>query len=149
MKTARHAAILEIIEQQPVETQEELAEQLKRRGIVVTQATVSRDIKELRLVKVLSDKDGYRYAVSSKADSDLSTRLIRIFQETVLSMADAYTLIVIKTLSGSAHAANEAVDSLNWPEIVGSLAGDNTFVLIVRKVEEVPTVMERLRDMMK
>ena len=141
MKTARHAAILEIIEQQPVETQEELAEQLKRRGIVVTQATVSRDIKELRLVKVLSDKDGYRYAVS--------TRLIRIFQETVLSMADAYNLIVIKTLSGSAHAANEAVDSLNWPEIVGSLAGDNTFVLIVRKGEEVPTVMERLRDLMK
>ena len=149
MKTTRHAAILEIIEQQPVETQEELAEQLRRRGIVVTQATVSRDIKELRLVKVLSDKDGYRYAVSNKADNDLSTRLIRIFQETVVSMADAYNLIVVKTLSGSAHAASEAVDNLSWPEIVGSLAGDNTFVLIVRKVEEVPMVLERLRDMMK
>ena len=99
MKTTRHAAILEIIEQQPVETQEELAEQLRRRGIVVTQATVSRDIKELRLVKVLSDKDGYRYAVSNKADNDLSTRLIRIFQETVVSMADAYNLIVVKTLT--------------------------------------------------
>ena len=149
MKTTRQAAILEIIEQQPVETQEELAEQLRRRGIVVTQATVSRDIKELRLIKVLSDKDGYRYAVSNKADSDLSTRLIRIFQETVLSIADAYNLIVVKTLSGSAHAASEAVDNLSWQEIVGSLAGDNTFVLIVRQVEEVPAVLERLRNMMK
>ena len=149
MKTTRQAAILEIIEQQPVETQEELAEQLRRRGIVVTQATVSRDIKELRLIKLLSDKDGYRYAVSNKADSDLSTRLIRIFQETVLSIADAYNLIVVKTLSGSAHAASEAVDNLSWQEIVGSLAGDNTFVLIVRQVEEVPAVLERLRNMMK
>lgn len=149
MKAARQAAILEIIERQPVETQEELAEHLKERGIKATQATVSRDIKELRLIKVLSDKGGYRYAVSSKPDTDMSTRLNRIFAETVLSMTDAYNLIVVKTLSGSAHAASEAVDNLNWPEIAGSLAGDNTFVLIVRTVEEVPTILGRLREMMK
>ena len=126
MKSVRHAMILDIIESADIETQEELADELSKRGIVVTQATVSRDIKELRLLKVLADNGGYKYATVDKAEKGLSERFIRIFSESTLSKQSAENIIVIKTLSGSANAAAEAVDSLRWPEIVGSLAGDNT-----------------------
>ncbi|MCL2812753.1 MAG: arginine repressor [Clostridia bacterium] len=149
MKSIRHAAILEIIEKQDVETQEELAEMLKDRGIVVTQATVSRDIKELHLLKVLSEKGGYKYATLDKAEKGMTERLIRIFSESVLSMNHANNLIVIKTLTGSANAAAEAIDSLRWSPVVGTLAGDNTIFVAVRSVEEVEGVMERFRLMLK
>jgi transcriptional regulator of arginine metabolism len=149
MKSIRHAAILEIIEKQDVETQEELADMLKDRGIVVTQATVSRDIKELHLLKVLSENGGYKYATLDKAEKGMTERLIRIFSESVLSMSNASNLIVIKTLTGSANAAAEAIDSLRWTPVVGTLAGDNTIFVAVRSVEEVEGVMERFRLMLK
>lgn len=149
MKTVRHAMILEIIDSKDIETQEELADELRRHGVAVTQATVSRDIKELRLLKVLSEKGGYKYATADRAEKGLNDRFIRIFSESVLSMANANNLIVIKTLSASAAPACEAIDSLKWPEIVGTLAGENTILVIVQSTEQVEEVMNRLRAMIK
>ena len=149
MKTVRHAMILDIIDSKDIETQEELADELRRHGVAVTQATVSRDIKELRLLKVLSEKGGYKYATADRAEKGLNDRFIRIFSESVLSMANANNLIVIKTLSASAAPACEAIDSLKWPEIVGTLAGENTVLVIVQSTEQVEEVMNRLRAMIK
>ena len=149
MKSIRHAAILEIIEKQDVETQEELAEMLKDRGIAVTQATVSRDIKELHLLKVLAENGGYKYATLDKAEKGMTDRFVRIFSESVLSMGNAGNLVIIRTLTGSANAAAEAIDSLHWPSVVGTLAGDNTIFVAVRAIEEVESVMERFRSMLK
>ena len=149
MKSVRQVAILDIIEKQDVETQEELAEALRARGIQVTQATVSRDIKELRLLKVLSPNGAYKYATADKAENGLNERFIRMLAESMLSVAASNNLIVVKTLSGSANVAAEALDSLHWPEIHGSLAGDNTILLIIRSNEEVPGVITRIQEMMK
>ena len=149
MKTVRQVAILDIIEKQEIETQEELASALNARGIRVTQATVSRDIKELRLLKVLTPSGKYKYATGDQADNNLTDRFIRMLAESLLSVSSANNLIVIKTLSGSAHVAAEAVDSLHWPEVLGTLAGDNTVLLIIRSNEETITVTSRIREMMK
>ncbi len=149
MKTVRQVAILDIIGKKDIETQEELADELKKQGIVVTQATVSRDIKELRLLKVLSPNGTYKYATADKAEHGLSDRFIRMFSESVLSMSHANNLIIIKTLSGSANVAAEAVDNFHWSEILGTLAGDNTILLVIRSNEEVAVVLERMQEMMK
>ena len=149
MKTIRHVAILDIIEKQDVETQEELAEALRARGIQVTQATVSRDIKELRLLKVLTPAGVYKYATADKAENGLAERFIRMLTESVLSVTSSNNLIVVKTLSGSANVAAEALDSLHWPEILGTLAGDNTILLIIRSNEDVPGVTARIKELMK
>lgn len=149
MKSARQIAILEIIAERAVETQEELADALRKRGFQVTQATVSRDIKELRLVKVLSANGAYRYATSDKNENSLNERLIRMFSETVVSISSAYNQIIIKTLSASASIAAETIDSLQWPEILGTIAGENTILMIVRSIEDVQTVVDRLNAMMR
>ncbi len=149
MKTVRQVAILDIIEKQNVETQEDLAEELRRRGIRVTQATVSRDIKELRLLKVLTPSGAYKYATADKAENGLNDRFVRMLAESVLSVTSANNLIVVKTLSGSANVAAEALDSMHWPELLGTLAGDNTILLIIRSNEEVPMVISRIQEMMK
>ena len=149
MKNARQTAILSIIEQYDIETQEELASKLKDLGIVVTQATVSRDIKELRLLKVLSSKGGYKYATADKAEHGLSDRFVRIFVDSVLSISYAGNIIVIKTLSGSANAACEAIDSMRWPEILGTMAGDNTILAIVHDEAEAGRVSTRFQEMLK
>ena len=149
MKNARQTAILSIIEQNDIETQDELAGKLKEMGIVVTQATVSRDIKELRLLKVLSANGGYKYATADRAEKGLNERMIRIFTESVLSITAAENIIVIKTLSGSGSAAAETVDSLHWPEIIGTLAGDNTIFVVVQSKEKVPGVINRFQAMQR
>ena len=149
MKTVRQMAILDIIAKQDVETQEELAEALRDRGIQVTQATVSRDIKELRLLKVLTPSGSYKYATADKAENGLSERFIRMLSESLLSVAASNNLIVVKTLSGSANVAAEALDSLHWPEILGTLAGDNTILLIIRSEAEAPDVVRRIQEMIK
>lgn len=149
MKTVRQVAILDIIEKQEVETQEELASALNARGIRVTQATVSRDIKELRLLKVLTPSGKYKYATGDQADNNLTDRFIRMLAESLLSVSSANNLIVVKTLSGSANVAAEALDSMHWPEVLGTLAGDNTVLLIIRSNEETITVTSRIREMMK
>ena len=149
MKSVRQALILEIIEGKDVETQEELADELKRHGVNVTQATVSRDIKELRLVKVLSDKGGYKYATAERAEKGLNDRFIRIFAESVMSSVGAQNLIVIKALTGSASAAGEAIDSLKWPEIVGSIAGDNTILVILHSADQTEDVIARFNALIR
>lgn len=149
MKTVRQVAILDIIEKQEIETQEELASSLNARGIRVTQATVSRDIKELRLLKVLTPSGKYKYATGDQADNNLTDRFIRMLAESLLSVSSANNLIVVKTLSGSANVAAEALDSMHWPEVLGTLAGDNTVLLIIRSNEEMITVTSRIREMMK
>ena len=149
MKTVRQVAILDIIEKKDIETQEELANALRERGIKVTQATVSRDIKELRLLKVLTPAGVYKYATADKAENGLAERFIRMLTESVLSVTSSNNLIVVKTLSGSANVAAEALDSLHWPEILGTLAGDNTILLIIRSNEDVPGVTARIKELMK
>lgn len=149
MKTVRQVAILDIIEKQEIETQEELASALNARGIRVTQATVSRDIKELRLLKVLTPSGKYKYATGDQVDNNLTDRFIRMLAESLLSVSSANNLIVVKTLSGSANVAAEALDSMHWPEVLGTLAGDNTVLLIIRSNEETITVTSRIREMMK
>ena len=149
MKSTRHSLILEIIEQKDIETQEELAEELKRRGVKVTQATVSRDIKELRLLKVLSDHGGYKYATVERAEKGMSERFIRILSESVISLDNVGHLIVIKTLSASANAAAEAIDSMKWSAVLGSIAGDNTILVIARSEEAVESLMARFNTLIK
>lgn len=149
MKATRQKAILEIIRQQDINTQEELAEALKKRNFNVTQATVSRDIKELRLLKTLSNEGVYRYTMAENVEHTLDERFRRIFSESVLSVSSAYNQVVIRTLSGSANVAAEMIDSIGWPEIIGTLAGDNTVLLIVRSVEDVSGILSKINEMLR
>ena len=149
MKAKRQALIREIVEAQSIQTQEELADALRKHGMVVTQATVSRDIREMHLLKVLADDGSYRYATMEKGDTGVSDRLIRMLADSVVEMNYANNLIVIRTLPGSAHVAAEAVDNLKWPEVLGTIAGDNTILVIVRANDEVDAVMKRFRSIIK
>ncbi|HOQ07510.1 MAG TPA: arginine repressor [Clostridiales bacterium] len=132
MKYSRHAKILELIEKYPIETQEELAEKLREHGMDVTQATVSRDIKELRLIKVMSDDGTYRYASITRSENNISNKLLTVFTESFVSCDYANNIVVVKTLPGMAQAAASAVDALKWPEIVGTIAGDDTIMIVCR-----------------
>lgn len=149
MKNARQTAILSIIEQYDIETQDELARKLKEKGIEVTQATVSRDIKELRLLKVLSGAGGYKYATADKAEHGLSERFVRMFKDSVLSINFAGNIVVIKTLPGSANVAAEAIDSMRLPEILGTMAGDNTILAVVQNETDAAATVNRFREMLK
>ena len=148
-KAKRQALIREIVEAQSIQTQEELAEALRAHGMVVTQATVSRDIREMHLLKVLAEDGSYRYATMEKSDSGMNDRLIRMLTDSVVEMNSANNLIVIHTLPGSAHVAAEAIDNLKWPETIGTIAGDNTILVIVRTNEEVDAVMKRFHGIIK
>lgn len=133
MKSTRQQEILDIISTSEVETQEQLLERLKERGIATTQATISRDIKELHLVKELSGKGSYRYALSGKKDhTNITGRLKTIFREGVVSYEQAQNLVVVKTMPGLGSAAGAALDGMEIPDLVGSLAGDDTVLLILR-----------------
>ncbi len=149
MKPKRHAMILKLIAAENIETQEELAMLLSAQGFNVTQATVSRDIKELRLIKVLTGEGKYKYATVEKAESDLQERFIRLFGNCVVSITSAGNLIVIKTMAGSAAVAAEAIDSMKWPEIAGSIAGDNTVFVAVREGKSVTDIIKKFQKMMK
>lgn len=149
MKAKRHAIITKLISTYDVETQEELAKLLSAEGFAVTQATVSRDIKELRLIKVLTPDGTYKYATVEKAESDMQERFIRLFSNCVVSICNAGNIIVIRTLAGSASVAAEAIDSSNWPEIAGTIAGDNTIFVAVREAKSVPDIIKRFQKMIK
>ena len=149
MKAKRQALIREIVENQSIQTQEELADALAARGMVVTQATVSRDIKEMHLLKVLAEDGSYRYATMDKEEQGTSDRLIRMLADSVVGMDSANNLIVIRTLPGSAHVAGEAVDSLRWSEVLGTIAGDNTILVIARSNEDVEPVLRRFRALIR
>ncbi len=133
MKNARQAEILDIIQTTAVETQEQLLEQLRARGFTSTQATISRDIKQLRLVKELTGKGGYRYTLSDRKNPTASdARLRTIFKEGVVSVDVAQNLVVVKTMPGLASTACLALEGMEIPGMVGSLAGDDTGILIMR-----------------
>ena len=149
MKAKRHAMIAKLIASQNIETQEELARVLGEHGYAVTQATVSRDIKELRLIKVLTPEGHYKYATVEKAEADLEERFIRMFSNCVLSISGAGNLVVINTISGSASAVGEAIDSMKWPEILGSIAGDNTIFIAIRDGKSVTEIIRRFQKMLK
>ena len=149
MKARRQALIREIVDTQSIQTQEELAQALREHGMVVTQATVSRDIKEMHLLKVLAEDGSYRYATMDKEEQGTSDRLIRMLADSVVGMDSANNLIVIRTLPGSAHVAGEAVDSLRWSEVLGTIAGDNTILVIARSNEDVEPVMRRFRALIR
>ena len=149
MKRARQAEILNIIQAVDVETQEQLLDELKARGFSATQATISRDIKELRLVKELSG-GGYRYASSERkglADSD--ARLRNIFKEGVTSVDRAQNIVVVRTMPGLASAACSALDSMEIPGMVGSLAGDDTGILIMRDNDALERFNQEVHKLLK
>jgi len=149
MKSTRQAAILNLIEKADVRTQKELADKLKQQGFSVTQATVSRDIKEMRLLKVQSGMGDYKYATADQAEHSVSDRFVRMFVDSVLSIQSAGNIIVIKTLSGSANVAGEAIDSMRWPEILGTLSGDNTIFVIVHNDADADEVVKKFNEIIK
>lgn len=149
MKSARHAMILELIGQYDINTQDELASMLKDRGVKVTQATVSRDIKELRLIKVLSDAGTYKYATVDKAEAGLKDRFISIFAHSVVSMTATGNLIIIKTIPGSANAATEAIDSMRIESVAGTIAGDNTIFIAVKDTGDTGALIKKFQGMIK
>ena len=149
-KAERQDAILRAVEENHIDTQEQLAEALRQAGMQVTQATISRDIRELGLSKIALGNGNSRYATLVRTDDvEKNERLGRIFAESVLSVAQADNLIIIKTLSGSGSAAAELIDSLPWPEIVGTLAGDNTIFVAVQSREKVHAVIQRFQEMLR
>ena len=150
MKFQRQAKILDLIEHNEIETQEELSTRLCSLGYETTQATVSRDIKELRLVKALSSCGKYYYTTSVKeAESSFSGRLRNIFRECVTNIESAQNMVVIKTLPGLGGAAAMAMDSMKIPNIVGTLGGDDTVFVVMRDTETALELAEETRAMLK
>ena len=148
MRYSRQNKILELISSNEIETQDKLASMLKNEGFEVTQATISRDIKELQLVKVLSNSGKYKYALSTQQDAPISDRFVKIFRETITSFQSAQNLIVVKTLSGCGNAAGEAIDNLGLSHIIGSIAGDNTLLLIVDDQSNVEEILATFNSML-
>ena len=148
MKKSRHAKIVDLIEKYDVETQEELADLLKKTGFQVTQATVSRDIRELQLSKIPTGDGRQKYVVLRQDDSHLVDKYIRVLKDGLISMDMAQNILVIKTVSGMASAVAVAVDAMKFKEIVGSIAGDDTIMMAVRTVEETKVVMDKIHKML-
>ena len=146
MKQTRQQKIIEIIENRAIETQEELAEALKAEGYEVTQSTVSRDIRQLKLTKVTSSEGKQRYSVVHKEKADLGDRYIRVFREGFVSMEEAQNILVIRTVSGMAMAVAAAIDAMQFPEVVGCIAGDDTIMAAIKTVEDTYGIMEKLRQ---
>lgn len=145
MKTKRQVKILEIIRRHDVETQDELLDYLKQEGYPVTQATISRDIRELKLTKAAAENGRQKYAALAENTDGMSEKYIRIFQDGLVSMDMAQNILVIKTVSGMAMAVAAALDAMDCREIVGSIAGDDTIMCAVRTVDDTIVLMERLR----
>lgn len=149
MKIQRHSKIIELVEKYDIETQEELAEKLKQAGYHVTQATISRDIRELRLSKVAANDGKQKYVVFKSVEHSLNEKYIRILKDSVVSLDMAQNILVIRTSSGMAMAAAAALDACHFAEIVGSIAGDDTIMCAVRTVEQTTTLIEKIKKMIK
>lgn len=149
MKYNRHAKILDIIENYEIVTQDELAEKLRESGMDVTQATISRDIKELRLVKVLSSEGKYRYSAMSYDTGNMNDRLLVIIKEAFVSCDYANNILVVKTLPGMAQAVGATIDALGWNDIVGTIAGDDTMMVVCRAEKIAEDLMEKLTRMVR
>ena len=148
-KKQRHEKIAELINDCEIETQEELADRLRRAGFRVTQATVSRDIRELQLSKVPAGRGRQKYAAFASGDGQLGDKYIRVLREGYVSMAPAQNLLVMKTVSGMAMAVAAALDALKIEEIVGCIAGDNTIMIAAQSREKAEAAMDRIKKMME
>ena len=149
LRNARHNKILEIIEEQEIETQEELCEELSKHSFAVTQATVSRDIKELHLFKVKGTVKRFRYASITENENGISDKMRSLFQACVLDIRAVANLIVIKTLNGNGANAGVVVDRLEYREVVGCISGDDTVLLICESAEDTRAVCDRLNAIVK
>ena len=148
MKSKRHTKILEIIGSREIETQEELAEALKKEGFDVTQATVSRDIKNLKLIKMQSSNGKSKYVVSAGEQKNIIDRLSNILANTVLTVENVDKMVVIKTITGSAPITAEAIDNLESADIAGTVAGDTTIFILVRSIESAEDLVDKIRKRM-
>ena len=144
MKKGRQAEIIKIIEKQNVETQQELAQLLIEAGYDVTQATVSRDIKALKLSKVPAGNGHQKYVLLRNDEKHLSAKYVNVLKEGFVSMDMAQNILVVKTVSGMAMAVAAAIDNLKYPEIVGSIAGDDTIMMAIRSVEDTKSIMNQI-----
>ena len=144
MKIARHAQIIKLINQYDIETQEELAAKLQEAGFAVTQATVSRDIRELKLMKIAKPDGGSKYTVLEQRTNQDSEKYKRVLRDALLSMEIAQNILVIKTVAGMAMAVAAAIDAMKYPEIVGTIAGDDTIMMAVRTVEDTKSLMNQI-----
>lgn len=149
MKRTRQRKIIEIVENDIIETQEDLAARLEKEGFVTTQATISRDIRELKLSKVASKDGRQRYIVLKQEENYLVDKYNRVLREGFISMDQAQNILVVKTVSGMAMAVAAAIDGLKYPEIVGSIAGDDTIMVAVRSTEETTTLMHKIRELLE
>lgn len=150
MKNERQSKILEIIESEPIDTQEQLQQRLQAQGIACTQATISRDIKQLHLVKEPMGQGRYRYAVSvQRSRLNVADKLRTIFRESIISVDFAQNIVVVKTMAGLANAAAAALDGMNVPYMVGTLAGDDTAFLLMRDTESARTFCEEIHEMLR
>lgn len=147
MKSRRHAKILDIIAEYPIETQDELLTRLKDEGYKATQATISRDIKDLRLVKTLGSDGKYRYVSASKNSTDIRSNFSSLFASSVNSIDFAQNIVVIKTLSGMAQAVCAALDSNDYKAIVGTIAGDDTIFIACRSSQLAVNLTEELKKL--
>ena len=147
MKVNRHAKIVELVNKYDIETQEELADRLREEGFQITQETISRDIRDLKLTKVQSDGGRQKYVVMKATENVLRDKYIRIMKDGFVSMDMAMNILVIKTVSGMAMAVGAAVDEMHWKEIVGCIAGDDTVMCAVRSVEDTIVVMDKIRKL--
>ena len=150
MKRFRYTNIKEIVQSRPIETQEELAKALQEEGIEVTQATVSRDIKELMLIKVPTSDGHYRYALSQEQNMLMSkNRMARLFQDSIVRVDSALNQIVIHTMPGSANMVAAAIDLAKWENVIGTIAGDDTILIITNSTESVPKITKVIVTLMK
>lgn len=149
MKRKRHEVIVELIEKYDIETQEELAVYLKGEGYDVTQATVSRDIRELKLSKIATGDGKQKYVIFKNDDSFLGDKYIRVLKDGFVSMSMAQNILVIKTVAGMAMAVAAAIDALKFPEVVGCIAGDDTIMAAIKSVEDTNVVMEKINNMLE
>lgn len=147
MKSRRHAKILDIIAEYPIETQDELLTRLKDEGYKATQATISRDIKDLRLVKTLGSDGKYRYVSATKNSTDIRSNFSSLFASSVNSIDFAQNIVVIKTLSGMAQAVCAALDSNDYKAVVGTIAGDDTIFIACRSSQLAVSLTEELKKL--
>ena len=147
MKVNRHAKIVELVNKFHIETQEELADRLKEEGFQITQATVSRDIRDLKLTKVQAENGRQKYVVMQATENALRDKYIRIMKDGFVSMDMAMNILVIKTVSGMAMAVGAAIDEMHWNEIVGCIAGDDTVMCAIRTIEDTTVVMDKIRKL--
>lgn len=145
MKGKRHAKVVELVNKHNIETQEELAERLNEEGFQVTQATVSRDIRDLKLTKVSVNGGKQKYVVLKPEEDGMNEKYVRVLCDGYLSMDMAQNILVIKTVSGMAMAVAVAVDAMKWHEVVGCIAGDDTIMCAIRTVEDTKSVMDKIR----